>query len=480
MENNNGRRSLLAILLVFIALVAYGLGAGTMYLTRQGSVNAPTPSAGAVPTAGSAADANRTPVPGTSGTDSGSSLTGSPQFNSFMSTYQAIQDEFYYRPADSQKMIYGATKGMIQALGDDYSSFQTPQEAQSERSTMGGNFQGVGITIGQRNNLPTVISPIPNTPAERAGIRARDIILAVDGRDVTKLTIEEIANLVRGPANTKVRLTMVRQGGQAFDVELTRAQIDVPEVTLKMLDGNIADVEVSIFGDKTTAELDKALLQAQQQKAVGIILDLRNNGGGWVVAAEEMLGRFLPVDTIAFYESHKSDHSDDRAQQTLANAPPALDETLMRKIPMVVLINGGTASASEITSGALQDYGRAKLIGEQSFGKGSEQHVHQWPDGTSAHITFAHWLTPHKRDINPKPTPNTNGTPVALPTFTPTPAVKPSAPDATSTAEARPLYPVQTDRGLTPDIVVIRNEKDYLNDKDPQMDRATEYLKTGK
>jgi carboxyl-terminal processing protease len=272
-----------------------------------------------------------------------------------------------------------------------------------------------------------------------------------------------------------VRLTIKRGNQPSFDVELTRAKIDVPAVTLKMLDGNIAHIEVNIFGDKTTQEFDKALQDALDKKASGIILDLRNNGGGWVVAAQEMLGRFLPADKVAFYESHKQDHSDDIPQNVIPNGPKALD------IPLVVLVNGGTASASELVSGALQDYNRAKLIGEQTFGKGSEQHVHNWEDGSSARITFAHWLTPKKRDINPKPTPTVlpNGSPPPLPTFTPTPEATISAPNATATAEAQPLVPTLTDRGLTPDIVVVRTEKDYQDDKDPQLDKATEYLKSG-
>lgn len=465
---NRGKTTPLILLILLVALVAYGLGAGTVYLTSRTKTPATQTAAGTSTTS---------PTGGLP-----SQVAGDANWTSFLDTYNAINEEFYYRPFDKQKMLYGAAKGMISALGDDYSSFQTPQEAQSESSMMQGNFEGVGITIGQRNDLPTVIAPIPNTPADRAGVRARDIIIGVDGRDVTKFTTEQIAGLVRGPGGTQVRLTLIREGGAPFDVTLTRAKIDVPAVTLTMV-GDVAHIEISIFNEKTTQELDGALQQALAKNAVGVALDVRNNGGGLVVSALEVLGRFLPEHSVGFWQSQKSDHSQDTPQEVISNAPSSLDVTKTRKIPLVVLINGGSASASELTSGALQDYGRAKLIGEQSFGKGSEQHVHQWDDGTSAHITFAHWLTAvQKRDINPKPTPNAvaGGTPPALPTFTPTPNATIPPAQVTATAESRPLYPVQTDRGLTPDIVVVRTEKDYLTDKDPQLDRAVEYLKTGK
>jgi carboxyl-terminal processing protease len=340
-----------------------------------------------------------------------------------------------------------------------------------------------------------VVAPIPNTPAERAGLRAKDLILAVDGRDITKMGTDQIATLIRGPSGTKVRLTIKRGNEPPFDVELQRAKIDVPAVTLKWVSQGsgsgtgsgktptvapgtgtgprIAHIEVNIFGDKTTEEFNKAVQEALDGKASGIVLDLRNNGGGWVVAAQEMLGHFLADDSVAFWESHKSDHSDDRAQRVISTNPK-----VPASMPVVVLVNGGTASASELVSGALQDNGRAKLVGEQTFGKGSEQHVHTWEDGSSARITFAHWLTPKKRDINPRPspTPVAGGSPVPLPTFTPTAAATVPPAAATATAGAQPLSPQLTDRGLMPDVVVVRTEKDYQDEKDPQLEKAIEML----
>jgi carboxyl-terminal processing protease len=466
MDSGKVNKPLINIMLVvFIALASFGLGAATVYVTGQARANSPLAVS-----------------EGTNGGSAGQSRLEQPdlpkdineEFKPFWDTFQAVNSEFYYQPVDRQEMIYGAAKGMMESLGDDYSSFLTPKEAESVRSTMQGNFEGVGMWFEKRNDLPTVVAPIPNTPADRAGIRAKDLILAVDGRDITQLNTDQISGLIRGTAGTKVRLTMKRGNAAPFDVELVRARIEVPAVTSKMLEGNVAHIEVTIFNDKTTAELDAALEDALAKKATGIVLDLRNNGGGWVTAAQQMLGRFVPEDKVAFYESHKADGSDDREQMVIGGGPKVYD------LPLVVLVNGGTASASELVSGALQDYDRAKLVGEQTFGKGSEQHVHEWSDGSSARITFAHWLTPNKRDINPKqaPTAGPNTTPV-LPTFTAVPSVTLPPAAATATAEARPLVPSLTDRGLTPDVVVVRTEKDYQDDKDPQLDKALEILKDG-
>ena len=486
MQTGNGKRILPLILLVIVvAALGYGLGAATIYVANTTPAGTPAPgkSANVTPGTSGGSTSAQNSSPGGQGQTSSlpDQVPGAPadlndQLKPFWNTFRAVDEEFYGRPVDQQKMIYGATKGLMESLGDDFSTFLTPQENKVVQNAMEGNFEGVGMYFEKRNDLPTVVAPIPNTPAERAGLRAKDLILAVDGRDITKLSSDQIATLIRGPSGTKVRLTIKRGTQPTFDVELTRAKIDVPAVTLKMLDGNIAHIEVNIFGDKTTTEFNKALQDALDKKATGIVLDLRNNGGGWVIAAQEMLGHFLPDKDIAFWESHKRDHSDDRAQRIIPTDPKVMD------LPLVVLVNGGTASASELVSGALQDYGRAKLVGEQSFGKGSEQHVRNWDDGSSARITFAHWLTPKKRDINPKPspTPNPSGTPIPLPTFTPTPEATVPAAAATATAEAQPLSPILLDRGLTPDIVVIRTEKDYQTEKDPQLDRAVELLKTGK
>ena len=469
MDKGSGSRTIQFILLALVvAFVSYGVGFATPYITGQARLPAFDLGGDSAQNDGGG-NLQQPDLPG-------NAQDINKQFDAFWSTFNIINEEYYYQPVDRARLIYGGAKGMVNSLGDDFSNFLTPEENAQVKSSFEGNFEGVGMYIERRNDLPTVVAPIPNTPAARAGVRANDIILAVDGRDVTAMQPDQVATLVRGKAGTTVRIKFAREGvAEPFEIELVRERIEVPSVTYTK-QGEYAWLQASVFNQKTTPELDAALAQAKADGAKGIILDLRNNGGGFVTSALEMLGRFLPDGEIGFYESRKADGSDDRPQRVISNGPKFED------IPLVVLINGGSASASELVSGALQDYERAVLIGEQSFGKGSEQRVYDWDDGSQARITFAHWLTPKKRDINPKqtPTPGPNETPSPQPTFTPTPnaTVPPAA--ATATAQAAPLVPSQPDRGLTPDIIVVRTNKDYAEDKDPQLDRAVEYLTNGK
>jgi len=239
----------------------------------------------------------------------------------------------------------------------------------------------------------TIISPIPNTPAEKAGLKSGDQVIAIDGEDMTGVASEIAHQKVLGPAGTNVTLTIKREGVDApFDVTITRAKVTVPSVESKMLDNNIAYVQIVQFGEKTTSELKSQLKDLMNQNPKGLILDLRNNGGGYRDTAVDVLSQFLPAGKIAMYE----EYGDSTKQEFKTSG-----RGLATDIPMVVLINEGSASASEITAGALQDYGRAQLVGVTSYGKGSVQVWTALDNNEGAvRVTIARWLTPNSRQIN--------------------------------------------------------------------------------
>lgn len=316
---------------------------------------------------------------------------------------QLIEQEYYGRPGDAkdlasfrQKLEYGAIQGMTGSLGDQYTAFLEPAATTPVAEQMAGEYQGIGVWIETVDGKLTVVAPMPGSPAATAGLRAGDVILKADGHDLTGMSQSDAIDLIRGPVGSKVQLSIQRkEETQPIAVAVAREKIEVPEVKYQLLpDSHVAWIQVTIFGDKTTAELDAALKQAKQDKAKGIVLDLRNNGGGWVSAAQQMIGRFVPASKgVALYESFRPNDTQLSGQPIQGGGESTF------QIPLVVLVNGGTASAAEIVTGALQDYGRAKVVGTKTFGKGSVQRIHDFNDGSSARITFAHWLTPKKHEI---------------------------------------------------------------------------------
>lgn len=338
-----------------------------------------------------------------------------------------LLETYFYDPSklDSQKMVYGAIKGMVDSAGDRYTFFSTPAQTGVERTHLEGEYEGIGAYIDQQDGFPVILGPVhEDTPAARAGLRRGDIVLAVDGWETEGVPLEEVIARIKGPAGTQVTLTISRAGEpEPFDVTLTRAHIEVPSLEGKMRDDGLAYIKLSVFGGTTARELDATLKTLLAQKPRGLILDLRGNGGGYLEAAQEVLGRFLRQG-IAAYQADREDHRQ--------RVPLIPGEVQAFDIPLVVLVDGGSASASEIVAGALQDYRRATLIGEQTFGKGSIQHVFDLPDGSSVRITVAQWLTPNARRIQ--------------------------------------------DRGLTPEIIVPLTPEDYEAGRDPQLDAAVAYL----
>jgi carboxyl-terminal processing protease len=319
------------------------------------------------------------------------------EFDQLSEVKQLIDEEYYAIPVEldavsafEQDLEYGAIQGMMDVL-DDYSTFLVPSEQSAVREQLSGEYQGIGVWVEFPDGKVTVVSPMPGSPAEAAGIQAGDVIEAVDGRPLANTSPEDALDLVRGPEGTTVRLTVRRSGiAAALMIDVERRRIELHSVIYRTVDnGTLAHIQVTVFGDRTTEELDAALRQAREDGVQGIILDLRNNGGGWVQSAQEMIGRFVDPDSgPALYEDLSPDGSERNPQPILEGEVKVYD------LPMVVLVNGGTASASEIVAGALRDYGRAQIVGEQTFGKGSVQRVHDFEDGSSARITFAQWLTP--------------------------------------------------------------------------------------
>ncbi len=325
----------------------------------------------------------------------GSAKSNSQLWKPFWQTYQYITRDYYGRPVNQEKLMNGAAEGLASSVGDPYTMYLPPKQQKELQSEMSGQFEGIGVYVEVKDKQFVVVSPIDNSPAQKAGIKSGDVILEVNGKPITGMDQMKVVNMIRGPKGTPVTLTIQRDGRKPFKVRVVRNEIQVPQVTYKRVDGDVGYIRISIFGDKTVQELDSALRQAKQDHVRGIILDLRDNGGGWVDAARSTVGRFLP-NGVAFYEDESKGPGGEQPVSVETGSVSAY------KLPMVVLVNGGTASASEITAGALQARDRAKLVGERTFGKGSEQEVEGLSNGGSVHVTIAHWLTPDKVDINHK------------------------------------------------------------------------------
>jgi carboxyl-terminal processing protease len=279
---------------------------------------------------------------------------------------------------------------------DDYSTFLVPAEQTAIQEQLSGEYQGIGVWVDFPDGKLTVVATMPGSPAEAAGLKGGDYIEAADGHSLLNTTADDALNFVRGPEGSTVRLTIRRAGtASTFDVDVERHRIPVQSVTYRVLpEYDVAVIRVTVFGDNTTSELDSALQKARADEVAGIVLDLRNNGGGWVNSAQEMIGRFVPESRgPALFEELDPDGSD-RTELPIVGGGTETFGT-----PLVVLVNSGTASAAEIVAGALHDYGRSTIVGERTFGKGSVQRVHGFSDGSSVRITFAQWLTPNEQRI---------------------------------------------------------------------------------
>ncbi len=335
------------------------------------------------------------PMPGSASISAGGQ-GGTPDdlqemFKPFWQTWEVVKKDFVKQPVDEEAMMRGAIRGMLEALEDEHTSYLDPELFERVNAQLEGQeYEGIGAWVDISGDYLTIISPMPGSPAEDAGLRPGDKVIAVDGEDMTGMDGEAVRQRVIGPKGTIVRLTILREGEEPFDVEIQRAAIVVPTVESRMLDNNIGYVRLYTFGADTGSDLRKELANIMDQKPVGLVLDLRNNGGGYLDTAIEVVSQFIG-DGVVMYEEYGDGHS------VTYKAKPG---GLATEIPLVVLINEGSASASEIVAGAVQDRGRGLLVGAKSFGKGSVQHsILLVNDQGAIRVTIAYWLTPNGNQI---------------------------------------------------------------------------------
>jgi len=323
-------------------------------------------------------------------------------FGLFWRIWDIIDESYYDKTKISpQKMVYGAISGMVGALGDPYTAFLPPEENKVVEEDLSGSFEGIGIQIGFKNKDLAVIAPLPNSPAEKAGLKAGDLIVGIIDLEkkidtvTTGINLNDAVKMIRGKKGTKVTLVIVRDDAtDPMKVEVVRENIDVPSVTVNFIENEkIAHIKLMKFGADTDSEWNKAVSQIVQKKDVSkVILDLRNNPGGYLQSAVDIAGEFVKKDSVIVIESKgkvENEFKTDRFGK-------------LENYKVVILVNAGSASASEILAGALREIKNYKLIGEKTFGKGTIQEPLQLDKGSSLHITTAKWLTPNKNWVNEK------------------------------------------------------------------------------
>lgn len=313
-------------------------------------------------------------------------------FAPFWEAWNVVHDQYVDQPIDDVELMRGAIRGMMEALGDKQTFYMDPIVYETETSSLQGEYEGIGAYVDTDGEYLTIISPIAGSPAEMAGLRPGDKVIAIDGEDMTGVAPEQARLKVLGPAGTSVALRISREGEpQPLEFNITRARINIKSAEGKMLENDIAYVDINTFGDHTTAELRSTLDTLLKENPKGIIIDLRNNPGGYLHTSVEVASEFIS-DGVVLYEQY----GDGRRDVYDANGKGQATD-----LPIVVLVNEGSASASEILAGALQDYGRAKLVGVQSYGKGSVQNwVPLSNNQGAARVTIAKWLTPKERAID--------------------------------------------------------------------------------
>jgi len=330
--------------------------------------------------------------PGATGAAAAPDQTDS--FGVFWEAWEILQRDFYGDQPANQSRTYGAIRGLAQAYDDPYTLFIEPEPRQRERENLSGAFGGIGAWISQDEAGNKLLDPMPERPAEKAGILKGDVLLAVDGAALDPaLSVDEVVALIRGPVGEAVLLTVRRADvAEPLEVPVVRERIETPSVEWRALEQapQVGYIAIRQFTERTPAELDRALAELRQAEISYLIVDLRHNGGGLLQSSIDVASRFLR-DGVVLYEQRSSGSEQVYRVRSATRAPAW---------PMVVLVDGATASASEIVAGALQDRGRATLVGQKTFGKGSVQLVYDLSDGSSVHVTVARWLTPNGHEIN--------------------------------------------------------------------------------
>jgi carboxyl-terminal processing protease len=345
-------------------------------------------------------------------------------FEPFWQSWDLVHDIYIDQPVDDEALMQGAIRGLMDSLGDQHSSYMNPDQYRQANLPLQGGYEGIGAWVDPNAEYLTIISPMPDSPAEEAGLISGDQIIAVDGEDMTGIDGNLVIRKVLGPAGTSLTLTVLREGDpEPFDVTLKRAHIEIPAVESEMLEDDIAYIKLFNFSATATEEISDALKELIDQEPQGLILDLRNNPGGERDAAVEIASQFVSEDVIMYQEY--GDGSRDTFKTVKGGQAKEID--------LIVLVNEGSASGSEIVAGVIQDYERGALVGTTTFGKGSVQNwVPLVDDQGAVRVTIARWLTPNGRTIHGS--------------------------------------------GIEPDYIIEMTEEDFEADRDPQLDKAIELL----
>lgn len=373
---------------------------------------------------------------------------GQAAYGIYWEAWNHVKEEFYGEIPADKEVAYQALKGSLRSLDDPFTNFSDPVTTQVNSPDLDGEFEGIGAYVtANPDGLLMIQTPMPGQPAERAGIRAGDLVIKVDGEDITNLDVDHAVLKIRGPKGTTVELTIVREGEpKPLIFKLVRERIEVPSVTdIRILEPegapDLGYLHITSFAEDTEDRLHKALEELRAKGAKALVLDLRNNPGGYLETAIDVTSEFVSEGVVVMQE-------DNQGKQERAMARPGGKAT---DLPLVVLINRGSASASEIVAGAIRDHERGIIVGETSFGKGSVQNVHQLSDKSELRVTIAAWLTPkgtkiHKLGIAPDRPVSIEGRPVdtnardeegrSLPEPTPEPSPTPAADAAPRPTEA--------------------------------------------